>query len=61
MPSRRSIAQASASVSQGISESNAAPKRTRRTTTTGPDTPPLSGTQGAHLQPPLVCPALTVL
>ncbi|KAJ5531389.1 hypothetical protein N7527_004782 [Penicillium freii] len=53
MPSRRSTAQASASASQGIPESNVAPKRTRRTTTTGPDTAPLSGTQGTHLQPPL--------
>ncbi|KAJ5531462.1 hypothetical protein N7527_004855 [Penicillium freii] len=53
MPSRRSAAQAPARASHSIPESNAVPKRARRTTITGPDTVPLSGTQGTHLQPPL--------
>ncbi|CAP91121.1 hypothetical protein PCH_Pc13g01200 [Penicillium rubens Wisconsin 54-1255] len=52
MPSRRTTSEAPADAGHGSSESDAAPKRTRRPPSTGHGGPP-SGTQGASLHTPL--------
>ncbi|KZN92367.1 hypothetical protein EN45_025210 [Penicillium chrysogenum] len=56
MPSRRTTSEAPADAGHGSSESDAAPKRTRRPPSTGHGGPP-SGTQGASLHTPLVRPS----
>jgi hypothetical protein len=60
MPSRGTTSEAPADAGHGSSESDAAPKRTRRRPTTGHGGPP-SGTQGASLHTPLVRPVITDL
>lgn len=58
MASLRTTPEATADTGHGSSESDAAPKRTRRRPTTGHGGRP-SGTQGASFHTPLVRPVIT--